>query len=346
VNLWDLRLARFDADGREDVIGSRGLCCAETDAVRNELYLFAGAAEGGLRELATLAVDAAPAVGYPIDFDGDGLSDVLALTPGALYAFANDGQGAFTSAATTDLSALGSDATLIALRDFDADGFEDLLFGYNNLETLERMRVLLGDGAGGFGAPIDTQLPEAGSSVPPATRLHATDVEYGDWLLVSVGDGTFSVASLPGGEERRMLRDMNADGRPDLLSGSDGRLQVFLTEPDGAIPTAASYELVWPAQQGSSTLAPPFHDFDGDGRLDLLSQDQRLFGSDSVSIQFGRDDGSFEAPWVRELGVTYNTTWELADLDGDGATDILSRGYASTDHPYFSSFSVRCGGGL
>jgi len=65
---------------------------------------------------------------------------------------------------------------------------------------------------------IDTVLPQDAADWPPATRLRSTDVTLrappltgppsglGARVLVSEGDGTFSLALLPGGAAEQSLR--------------------------------------------------------------------------------------------------------------------------------------------
>ena len=93
----------------------------------------------------------------------------------------------------------------------------------------------------------------------------------------------------------------------------------------------------------------PFGDFDADGHLDtaVASWTQTPLKG-MVSVYFGREDGSMSDPWTRELteggSTLYRPSQLLAgDIDGDGASDLLINGYASTDRPTIRFFSVRCG---
>lgn len=123
------------------------------------------------------------------DIDGDGAPDlVIAHASGKVSFQRNLGHGRF-SPSVADLEV--PNVKLVALADFDADGRIDLAIG-----TETALEIRLGDGAGGFGAPI--------------------------WKPISVG-----------GDLRRLIAvDLDGDGRVDLISASGTGQDVAITFND------------------------------------------------------------------------------------------------------------------
>lgn len=65
-------------------------------------------------------------------------------------------------------------------------------------------------------------------------------------------------------------------------------------------------------------------DLDGDGDIDLVIG-LYFFGAPGVSVLLSRGEGTFESPAVYETGINNIVAdIELADVDGDGALDILA----------------------
>src|SRR5205807_705759 len=63
-------------------------------------------------------------------------------------------------------------------------------------------------------------------------------------------------------------------------------------------------------------------DMDGDGRMDLVA-----VGTDGVSVLYGKGDGTFDArvdyPLPSGLGLANHIQMAVADLNGDGAPDLI-----------------------
>lgn len=121
------------------------------------------------------------------------------------------------------------------------------------------------------------------------------------------------------------VQDMDGDGTPDLLCGSDdgyfyfyrglgfdGRFQVSeaqqLTDPLGA-----------PLSVGQSS-APALADVDGDGILDLVSgaQNGKLYW-----FSGGQDLTFTPRGILLDLGIETQSMPAVGDLNGDGAADLL-----------------------
>jgi hypothetical protein len=126
--------------------------------------------------------------------------------------------------------------------------------------------------------------------------------------------------------------DVDGDGRADLLSSDRHELRIFLqddsggftTQPQHRIPLRRLTERDHIRTSGAVRVTP--HDFDGDGRVDLLisSTDGSLFGGTTrVTIHLNRNGGfALDAPdqgFEVEGGAA---THEVRDLDGDGRAEL------------------------
>jgi len=108
--------------------------------------------------------------------------------------------------------------------------------------------------------------------------------------------------------------DVNGDGRCDVV-GPKGWLEQ---EADGAWTWHAEFEL------GAASIPILVHDVDGDGDADVIWGMGHNYGI--YWLEQGREAGG-ERTWVRH---TIDESWSqahfplLADLDGDGATDLVT----------------------
>lgn len=115
-------------------------------------------------------------------------------------------------------------------------------------------------------------------------------------------------------------RDLNADGRADLLWRHDGNGGNSLWLMDGAVRAAGSGAL--PTTADTSWRVVGHGDFDGDGRADIL---WRHIGNGSNALWLM--DGIARKSSVT-LPATADPAWivaGVADFDGDGQPDILWR---------------------
>lgn len=119
-------------------------------------------------------------------------------------------------------------------------------------------------------------------------------------------------------------RDLNADGRADILWRHDGNGGNSLWLMDGAVRAAGSGGL--PATADTSWRVVGHADFDGDGRADIL---WRHVGNGSNALWLM--DGIARRSSVT-LPATADPAWivaGVADFDGDGRPDILRRNRAT-----------------
>ena len=200
--------------------------------------------------------------------------------------------------------ATGSTPTSVAIADLDRDGKADLVV--------------------------------TNSAVYSASRISSISILRGR------GDGTFEphrvipVGNVP---QAVVIEDLNGDGLLDLAIANYGELPVFaasvsvlLGNGDGTFQPATDY----PA--GDKVRSLSIVDLNGDGHLDLLTED---------AVLLGNGDGTFRTA----LGYGTELDWNVAvgDLNGDGRLDIVTSNIFADgnteDDPYLRAYSVRLGNG-
>ena len=228
----------------------------------------------------------------------------------------------------TDLAVVGS-------ADFNADGRTDLL-----LLGGDSMATSPGDGKGDVGTPT-TRGPEHvddaaiadfdGDGIPDLVSAAKDSGTVEVTVSLNLGDGRFartSEAVLPadGGYFADLATgDFDGDGDTDVAvrgadSVADLRWDAGLLLP----PVVTSV----PIAEGTSLAAGgPFAsaDLNEDAIDDLLVEPQNFFGDNQLVTLTGRLDGSFD-PTVTTPGTGGSNGFTVADIDGDGALDVLGNG--------------------
>jgi hypothetical protein len=277
-----------------------------------------------------------------------------------LPTFTGDGQpiSGSTFAARQDLTAgYGNFQTHIA--DFDADGKPDLAIGNGSAHTIWLFRNIGSVGslsAGSFAAPV---VFIAGGSFEGPGGLASADLDgdgklelfYKDYNRVVImrnlsepgilSSNSFAapvyVNTLDGGKYVR-TRDLDGDGRPDLVSCDYG---------NGFISVARNQST--PGVLNSGSFAPTFHlpvnfgphdvvvqDFDGDGKPDIVAAHATastitLFRNISTS---GELTAASFAPRVDMPAFLDQLSITAGDVDGDGKPDLVVGGKPNTIYVY------------
>ena len=148
-----------------------------------------------------------------------------------------------------------------------------------------------------------------------------------------------------------MLRDLNRDGRPDLILLNIPQLSFwdileiffsrkievktffYLARPDGTFPEAdgtfaVTVPLILSVTRESQRIETPFlmafGDVNGDGRDDMVTKEV----DDEVWIRFGQANGVFGGAVDRKIKTkdTRGMASEpalITDLNGDGVDDVI-----------------------
>lgn len=233
------------------------------------------------------------------DVNGDGNADIVGFGTWQVYVFLADGQGGFTFAPgftadhqLTTSYGWGADHPR-ELADVNGDGHVDL--------------VGFGDGA------VMVKL-STGQGFQPAQVWSNDCVANGGWNST---------------DDVRTLADVDGDGNADIVCIDDDSVWVGYSDGQRFGPLqVATHALTrnnggWNVQEYPRMLA----DVNRDGRADLVG-----FGWGAVYVALSAGDG-FLPPVYSNPGMTVRDGWStalhqrtLADVDGDGLTDLVGFG--------------------
>jgi RHS repeat-associated protein len=223
-----------------------------------------------------------------VDVDGDALPDLLEGQPGAWRHRKNLGGQALGPWISLKKSPAAAIGPTARFADLTGDGVQDLL-----------------DRPGESNAYL---FPGGGAAPFQTSATLALDL-------------TFDLS-----DPRVALVDLDLDGRIDLLRHDDSDGWVWLQRWDG--PGFHPAEPVPPPPAGLRLGEPGVQlaDMDGDRLPDLvrvLPSERRILVAPSAGLGFFED--AIEMAGVPEMSET--DRWELADINGDGAADLVRIGH-------------------
>jgi hypothetical protein len=268
----------FNGDGKHDLaVPLRG-------PNATNLVILLGDGTGHFGSPINLEVGGNPEMVAVGDFNRDGKQDLAvtnSATGGSVWVLLGDGWGNF-SAGTAFLS--GFSCRSVVVGDFNGDDKQDLAVANSS-----HISILLGDGAGSFGTPINfgtfTQSLAVGDLNGDGKQDLAVANSAGN-ASIFLGDGTghfsLSSSSAAGGRPWSVdVGDFNGDGRQDLavanLDSND--LSLFLGDGAGNLSAA----LTFPA--GGSPWSVAVGDFNGDGKQDLAVANFEIDGTVSILLR-------------------------------------------------------------
>ena len=250
---------------------------------------------------------------------------------------------------------------LTTVGDFNGDAVPDLVTPNGYSPTSVSIR--LGNGDGTFGEPIESPTGSTPNSLLAVGdfnrdgRLDVVTANYGGapggTLSVMSGNGdgtlqaprTFALPAVKGEvqhPEDVAVGDMNNDGSPDLVVLADGArsssswttntyVHVLPGAGDGTFRAAGTY-LVSRSGWGPPSLA--LGDFNGDGKLDVLTSITEMSGSQStrtkIALQLGKGDGYLGGKTALadiRTPFTYFTrggSLAVGDFNADGRLDFVT----------------------
>jgi Bacterial Ig-like domain (group 3)/FG-GAP-like repeat/Putative binding domain, N-terminal len=307
----------FNGDGKIDVAVGNGY--VNYGNAVNSVEVLLGNGDGTFGSQSTYSTDDGEMV--VADFNLDGIPDLVIVHPYSFGIFLGKGDGTF--AGPVEYSAGGTPST-VAVGDVNGDGKPDLVTIVPTANTQGSLiAVLIGNGDGTFSAPNtytlfgSTPVEEFDQAIVLADfngdgKLDlaiAADFAHGVWLCLGNGDGTFApvVTFNAGGQDEGsgvgiVAVDVNGDQKLDIVanfnlrsalsSGLFNELQTFYGNGDGTFQPVQI--LAAPLTNRLFKLIPA--DFNGDGRVDLMS-----WGADSESNPILR---LFSGSVIPELTVT------------------------------------------
>ncbi|MBM4012553.1 MAG: hypothetical protein FJ286_14445 [Planctomycetes bacterium] len=337
VRTYGVAVGDFNGDGRMDI--------AANSATNGTLSVVFGDGVGGFSTPAAIAVGYEPYFVIADDFNKDGIDDVAVsnFESNLITVRLGSPSGAFLASKSFEsgkgmVFPASTGVWYLATGDLNGDGNRDLVS--SNIRH-DFISVLLGDGAGGFGASAKVGVGGVGVPVPHQTGPYGAVIKdfNGDGkqdVAVAVmgedvvrildgvaGAGGLSVVkSIAVGDAPKGLAagDFNSDGRVDLAVANTGAGTVTILRGDGLGGFIVSSTI--PGGSGTTEVAAV--DLDRDGNLDLVtsSKQGRVFRLN------GGGDGTFGSPEAFVLGpTTQDQTFSVVkDLNGDGFPDITTVG--------------------
>jgi hypothetical protein len=296
---------------------------------------------GGVGTTTTTGI--APGTGYTITWNSATDESGVAATNYELEITPNDGTAGTpgtTGPMRFDNSVFLPEASAVTLggpqdlllADLDRDGIEDLVVASS---TLSQVQVHTGNGDGTFSSastPSTTTAPRS-VAVADLDRDGVLDVVVGADggldVLLGNGDGTLQAAvTHQAGTAIRsvVVADFDKDGIPDvgvalgtasvgiLLGAGDGTL--------GGLTTTAINAASWALATG---------DLNRDGNADLVAAP---FGQAVASVLLGNGSGGLAAATHTLPSSNGVGRMALADLDHDGALDMLITGSSGSELVY------------
>lgn len=322
----------FDGDGDNDIVAA--------SEIEDKIVWHSnsnGQANFGTETILTRSINMPLSAIYR-DIDGDGDLDVVSASDGdgKIAWYKNlDGQGNFGP--QNIISADLYSTRVVETSDLDQDGDLDIITGESHSTQSKFVWYENLDGQGHF----DTEKNMGSGYIRGLNGLKAADLDNDgdndiiyltqwvettiDWLE-NTGQENFTPRSIPLSTNETagefLLADINNDGKKDIV--------------------LLGYKLTWYANNGSGNFTEQIvdsnfydafscdvADFDGDGDMDIVSFQQRVFNSNySIGWYENLDgNGSFgPINTITSFGAYggYEENVYAADLDSDGDSDIIA----------------------
>jgi RHS repeat-associated protein len=284
-----------NGDGRDDLVYSS----SATSGSGYWMVMLASASGGYNAPASTGVVNTNYSGAVPIDYNADGLQDLLVPYSGGTWWVMLGNASGLAAPTNTGAPATSTGPNAKAM-DVDGDGLEDLvwadLYGYVGGDAIRyRLRV--------WGGQFSTIVNTLVGPYPADQKL--TNI--------------FSGQRNPN-DSRRVL-DFNGDGRGDFLYQSERRIwedeqQRYITTPSITVFCIGAWTIGANWLGGYQALF--FGDFNGDGKTDVLYRD----ASGSHRMQFSTGKTLTTNALVSAPSVTVQA---ILDWDGDGYDDALAR---------------------
>jgi hypothetical protein len=312
----------FNGDGRLDLAVGYVDAGDDGESGPSGVDVLLGNGDGSFQASSSYLVGLGPSSITTGDFNGDGRIDLAAaLGAGGLAVLLGYGDGTFQAPVIAAVDLL---ANSLVTGDFNGDGRLDLA---SAVQYSSQFNVILGNGDGTFQQP-ESHL--AGVAIwnmvasdfngDGRSDLAAVDFEEEVTITLAGDGGSFEQPTLypvGDGPVSVMATDVNGDGRPDVVVGTigyaDSGLSVLLGSGDGSLQAARSNQV------GSYPTSVVDGDFNGDGRIDLVTANE---ASNDISIALGNGDGTFQPAATDAVGNLSSVV--SGDFNHDGRLDLAA----------------------
>ena len=325
---FSVHAADIDGDGDNDAIS------ASYGDNRIAWYENLGNGRFGAQQLISTSARNARSV-YAADMDGDGDLDVLSASKWGdkISWYENaDSRGAFGPRHV--ISAGARFAQSVHAADIDGDGDVDVVSASSGDFKIAWYENI--DGSTRFGPQqvisISGRFPQSvytadvdGDGDADVLSASAADGKIA-WYENTDGKGAFGpqevITTTAAAARSVYATDLDADGDVDILSASEGNVQVAWYENmDGRGNFGLEHVITTNAARARSVYAA---DLDGDGDMDALSA-VYAYGNHEIAWYENTDGmGTFDEPQPIVTGEAEFHSVYAADLDGDGDADVVS----------------------
>jgi hypothetical protein len=252
------------------------------------------------------------------DINGDGKSDIVALTSSTnqVNVLLGNGDGTFQASVT---SATAPFSSKLNVADYNHDGKPDI--ATNNTTSIN---IEFGNGDGSFQAPTPYYIGAAANDIETGDLNHdgfddivTASFSYGgtSQVLLNAGNGTFlptSNTAISVFGRQVELADLNNDGNLDMVEGNDAYIVgVMFGRGDG------TFQSMQVDNMGIATNDILLADLNHDGNTDAT-----VTNGATLSVLLGTGAGTFQS--ATSYSANLASHLEAADFNGDGNLDILT----------------------